>query len=138
MNKAGYLYCERYNQNYGEIGKKTNMIDFNGKSLFVGDLVTVQAMPFDDDEKNKIAELLSEIGIVETPFKPIVTLIAENNGECFVLGIKSDYSNKAQSDRWMVKKIVDHTAVMNNTVIKEIRYCLPIFEKEEKENERVE
>ena len=142
LNKKGYLTYNAGNGNdrCGVLGEKTEMYDYDGSSLFVGDVVTVRSTRNKNDDKNKnkgIFEILDMIGI--TPYETIVTTVIENDGLNFVCGIKDEYNDKnMDTKKWIVKKIVDYSAVKDFAVINRIRYNLPIpsIKKEETEDEK--
>lgn len=120
----------------GQIGKPTKMTDCDGIPLFVGDVVNIKRkMPKEVSNLVKGLEMLvaaaakaagqditDKIGKVEQTFT--AAIIENNDVGAFVCGLKDEYNDELMNtDDWIVKKIVDHSAVFNGAIIEEIKYC---------------
>lgn len=137
--KQGYLIFDGTKKRFGEIGKKTKMTDYNGKALYVGDVVTVNASKKELENIEDgyiIHSLLKKLGIIQqSPFEPDVALVVEEDDKAFVTGIATEYNDGYQKSIWEVKKIVDHSNVVNNAVIRNVKYVKPMFDVEDYKDE---
>lgn len=93
----------------GIIGAPTKMSDYDGRPLFVGDVVNVQKDIIDNDN-------------MRATFIETVVVIEDEDG-AFVCGIKTSYNDNEQDDEYRVIKIVDHSNVMDGAVFNGIKFC---------------
>lgn len=107
---------------FGKIGEKTGMIDFDGRPLYVGDIVNVSALNKelrDNDDDDPFTKILKKIG--QMTF--ISTVCKDDESGGFVMGLANCYNdNEQNTDEYKVVKIVDYSAVMNGAIIEKVIY----------------
>lgn len=90
------MYAE-LGDSVGDLGTPSPFKDDEGNELYVGDVVEVSSKEGTNDKK-------------------ILTFVClEENGEFFVMGIQASCNSDAGviDERWRVKKVRDHTAVLD-------------------------
>lgn len=125
LNKAdlGRLYIAGYpdkDKSIGNIGEKTDMTDFDGRPLFVGDIVNITCISKELTESKSDNPLIKALGkFLTSTITQVVCKDDEDGG--FVMGIADQYSDKFQNTKkYKVVKIVDHSAVKNGAQIDKV------------------
>lgn len=141
----GTLYYDDINVSCGKIGKATKMTDYDGMPLFVGDVVNVKYIipkdkretlkkfesdilgyagkqKKDDEELHKIKQGF-KLMMSQTVEKVYTTVVVEYEGKAFICGIEKSYNdNEQDTERFKVKKIIDHLSVQKSAVIEGIKF----------------
>lgn len=99
-----------FGEDLGEIGEPTELIDSDGNALFVGDIVNVKS----NDIKNKDSIFF--------------TCVVRDKDGAFIVGIKNACINHAEHKDFTINKIIDHTAVKDGAIIKNVKYVKPLTE----------